>query len=215
MTDIATGAARLRTLWAGLAPHEAAYVNYVAVCSPGALRDIATYAAMYSHGPGADVLVGLATGTHTTTRAELDAVLAALAEVAANPAARDPHRAHSLALRDLLVQDLGESGDTAQVRALYRERTHLLAVLAGMYASVLVESAPDLPEYALLVVRLPTGQITRHIHPLDLDLLTHVTRVAPDHQLARWDGTDTATSHDRLRVLARMLVTDVDEDAGA
>lgn len=98
------------------------------------------------------------------------------------------------------------TADTDQVRALYRERVHLLAVLAALYPSVLLDTAPDLPEYALLVVHAPAGRMTWHIARRDVDLLRPVTeRADPGHPLARWDGTDKAGTLRRLAITAGTL----------
>lgn len=77
---------------------------------------------------------------------------------------------------------------------IYRERAHLIAHLTVLYPSVLVHDAdPDAPGWPVLYVTLPTGQVSWHIAPGDLDLLHHV----PAGQ-ATWDGHDTTEKYRRL-----------------
>lgn len=86
---------------------------------------------------------------------------------------------------------------------VYRERAHLVAHLAARpdYPSVLSYSDPDEPEWPVLTVHTPAGQLTWHIAPADLDLFAHVPVVAADDPLARWDGHTTDEKYARLRGL--------------
>jgi hypothetical protein len=68
------------------------------------LARLADQAAMYARGPGVDVVYTLATGHGTLTADDLDLAVAALAELAANPAARDNSRLHARVVRDRLAR---------------------------------------------------------------------------------------------------------------
>lgn len=67
------------------------------------LGELAAQAAMYSRGPGVDVLYVLATGHGTLTADDVDQAVTALAELAGNTAARDTVRAHARVLGDRLA----------------------------------------------------------------------------------------------------------------
>lgn len=201
-TKLETAVAEVRATWAALAPGEVARINDTALCTQDELRGIAGSAGLYAYGKGVDILRVLADGVPIADRPEIAAVLAALQIVVANPRAREDDRARAQALHDILAAVEEAAADTARERELYRERAHLLGLIAAHYPAVLVETAPDLPAYALLLVDTPHGQITRHINPRDLDLMAHVPRVDTDDPRAQWDGASTWLTHVRLRNLA-------------
>ena len=77
---------------------------------------------------------------------------------------------------------------------VYRERHHLIAHLAASYPAVMVLNAdPDEPDWPVLFITLPTGQVSWHIAPADMDLFRHV----PLGQ-AEWDGHDVKEKYERL-----------------
>jgi hypothetical protein len=77
---------------------------------------------------------------------------------------------------------------------IYRERAYLIAHLATLHPSVLVEGAdPAEPDWPVIYITLPTGQVSWHLSPDDTDLFGHVPRGA-----AVWDGHDTAEKYRRL-----------------
>jgi hypothetical protein len=83
----------------------------------------------------------------------------------------------------------------------YRDRAHLSAYLAAVNPSVLVHGAdPNEPDWPVLFVTLPTGQVSWHVSPDDLDLFDHVT---VGH--ATWDGHSTDEKNDRIRRYVDML----------
>ncbi|MFJ8746661.1 hypothetical protein ACIRL2_45900 [Embleya sp. NPDC127516] len=88
---------------------------------------------------------------------------------------------------------------------LYRERAHLVADLAARWRSVLVERAPDLPQFAIVYIHTVAGQMSWHINPTHLDLFGHVRVVDADHPLAQWDGHTTTQKYARLRALRSTL----------
>jgi hypothetical protein len=77
---------------------------------------------------------------------------------------------------------------------VYRERHHLIAHLAALYPAVLDHNAdPDNPGWPVIFIGLPTGQVSWHINPADLDLFAHVPA-----RTAHWDGHTTAEKYQRL-----------------
>lgn len=92
------------------------------------------------------------------------------------------------------------SADTAQIRALYRERAHLLALITAVLApdAVLSYSDPCLQQMAVLHVPSPAGPMTWHIHPEDLALFSHLSAVPATDPRACWDGADKPTVACRL-----------------
>lgn len=78
-----------------------------------------------------------------------------------------------------------------QLRAVYRERAHLVGLLTTLHPSHLEPDA----EWPVVFVNLPTGQATWHIAKADLDLFTHVrTDLVED-----WDGHTTEEKYARIR----------------
>lgn len=87
----------------------------------------------------------------------------------------------------------------AAIHGAYRERAHLVALLASMYPSHIGHTDRECPEYAVVIVRLPTGQAAWHISPDDLDLFTHVAREDAD----LWDRHTTAQKYERIDAFTR------------
>ena len=78
--------------------------------------------------------------------------------------------------------------------ALYRERHHLVSHLAAIYPAVMVMNAdPDAPDWPVIYLTLPTGQVSWHIAPRDMDLFRHVPVGS-----AEWDGHDVVEKYGRL-----------------
>lgn len=99
--------------------------------------------------------------------------------------------------------------ETDALTAAYRERAYLTAHLAAGYPSVLVEGADaSAPDWPVLFVKLPTGQVSWHISPDDVGLFRHVRRTmagmpdAPD-----WDGHTAEEKYARVDAHARLLAT--------
>lgn len=85
--------------------------------------------------------------------------------------------------------------------AVYRERAHLVAHLAAGYPSALVYGADPLtPNWPVIFIRLPTGQVSWHISPDDLDLFANVER-----GIEVWDGHDTTEKYRRVDAHTRAL----------
>lgn len=89
--------------------------------------------------------------------------------------------------------------------SVYRERAHLIALLAALYPAVMTH-VPDADEdgWGLVFLDLPTGQASWHIAPRDADLVQHVELVGQDDPRAQWDGHATEEKYDRIRAYARM-----------
>lgn len=81
---------------------------------------------------------------------------------------------------------------------VYRERARLVAHLATLYPSVLSFSDPTEPEWPVLYVDSPAGQLSWHIAPGDRDLFEHVSLVPPSDARAKWDGHSTEEKYARL-----------------
>lgn len=90
---------------------------------------------------------------------------------------------------------------------VYRERARLVAFLASLFPSVLSYADPDEPDWAVVYVSSPAGQLSWHIAPGDVELFAHVPKVTPDDKRAEWDGHDTPTKYERLAALATLAGT--------
>lgn len=94
------------------------------------------------------------------------------------------------------------AGDpVAALNAGYRERAHLVALLAADYPSYIGHTDPAEPDWAVVTVELPTGQACWHIAPADMDLFRHV-RIAIGRDRP-WDGHSTEEKYRRIADLAR------------
>lgn len=87
----------------------------------------------------------------------------------------------------------------AWLDALYRERAHLLALLATLYPSHLQYTTEE-PDYASLFISLPTGQTSWYISDDDVDLFTHVRT----DLLESWDGHTVEERAKRVAHAARI-----------
>lgn len=76
---------------------------------------------------------------------------------------------------------------------LYRERAVLTSHLSKTYPSAIFPSDPNEPDWNVLTVMGPTGQMTWHISPDDMDLFEHVER-----RHVPWDGHTTDEKYERL-----------------
>lgn len=80
--------------------------------------------------------------------------------------------------------------------SVYRERAHLVAHLAALYPSAFGVD-PAEPDWAVLYVQTPEGQLSWHISSDDMDLFPHVS---PVHHVT-WDGHTTEEKYARLDAL--------------
>jgi hypothetical protein len=88
----------------------------------------------------------------------------------------------------------------------YRERAHLVALLAAHYPSV-IAPALDLDEagWWIVYLRLDGRQASWHISPRDAGLFAYVERVAPDDRRAQWDGHTTEQKYQHIGALSARL----------
>ncbi|MFF1916146.1 hypothetical protein ACFVYE_32085 [Streptomyces sp. NPDC058239] len=86
--------------------------------------------------------------------------------------------------------------------ATYRERAHLVALLAALHPSHIGRTDPNAPEWAVVTVETPAGQMTWHIAERDMDLFAHVQ---PTNRICRgWDGHTTEEKYQRMRDLTEV-----------
>lgn len=78
--------------------------------------------------------------------------------------------------------------------SVYRERAHLVAHLAASYPSTIGYHDPKEPDWAVVIIDLPTGQASWHVSPDDMDLFTSVKR----SEINTWDGHSTEVKYARL-----------------
>ena len=85
-----------------------------------------------------------------------------------------------------------EQAEAERDRA-YRERAHLVALLAAMTSHAVIAPAPDVEERGWQIVYLVIGdrQASWHISPRDADLFAAVEHVDQDDPRAQWDGHTT------------------------
>lgn len=84
---------------------------------------------------------------------------------------------------------------------LYRERAALVAFLASRFPAVIAYSDPAEPDWPVIYIDGPAGQMSWHLAKGDLPLFLHVPRVAPSDPRARWDGHSTPEKYQRLAAL--------------
>ncbi|SDM76817.1 WDGH domain-containing protein [Streptomyces wuyuanensis] len=103
-----------------------------------------------------------------------------------------------------VVEDVADVRD-AMLRAeqerdgAYRERAQLVAHLASIYPSHIGYTDRSAPDWAVVIVQTPTGQMSWHVAPSDMDLFEHVPRSRPGGP--GWDGHTTEQKYKRLRAL--------------
>lgn len=103
--------------------------------------------------------------------------------------------------------------DSDRLRATYRQRNELAAVLASAFESVIATNDPQLPGLPVLYVHTPHGQLSWHLHPDDVDTVAAVSRspfVADDDPRARWDGHNDGRKASRLAAIAEQWHHDAD-----
>lgn len=89
------------------------------------------------------------------------------------------------------------------VDAAYRERAQLVALLASLYPSHIGHNDLAEPDWAVVIIEAPTGQLSWHVSPTDLPLFSHVQRTT---RICRsWDGHTTEEKYERVRDLIREI----------
>ncbi|MER6103599.1 hypothetical protein ABT115_15075 [Streptomyces sp. NPDC001832] len=100
-----------------------------------------------------------------------------------------------------MTQDAQQRAEQAEAAAdaTYRERAHLVALLAALHPSHIGHTDPAAPEWAVVIVETPAGQMSWHIAERDMNLFTHVQ---PTNRICRgWDGHTTDEKYARMRDL--------------
>jgi hypothetical protein len=111
-----------------------------------------------------------------------------------------PDMAEAFAAGMRAARDLAAATDAQPaINAAYRERAHLVAHLAAQYPSS-IGTDPAEPEYRVVYVQLPTGQVSWHVSRDDSDLISFLL---PDG--TKWDGHDTDEKYRRLDDHTQML----------
>lgn len=103
----------------------------------------------------------------------------------------------------------------ANLDGVYSERAHLVAALSKYWpASIERHDGEDWDDQwrNVVIIDLPTGQVSWHIALTDLDLFAHLPRDAG----RTWDGHTTGEKYDRLDDLAELdivtLLADLDRE---
>lgn len=78
--------------------------------------------------------------------------------------------------------------------SVYRGRARLVAHLTTIYPSTIGYTDPSEPEWAVVVVNGPHGQMSWHVSPDDMDLFGHVKR----DDTVVWDGHSDEEKYRRL-----------------
>ncbi|MGC5239039.1 hypothetical protein ACPXCH_04575 [Streptomyces albogriseolus] len=114
------------------------------------------------------------------------------------------HRARLAELEDLQHR---ASRTERERDGAYRERAHLVALLAAMTDGAVIAPAPDVDEPGWQIAYLTIGghQATWHISPRDADLFAHIEPVDPDDPRAQWDGHGTELKYARIAAYAAEL----------
>jgi hypothetical protein len=84
---------------------------------------------------------------------------------------------------------------------VYRERNRLVAFLAAQYPSHMGYTDPAEPDWAVVMVETPQGQMSWHVGQADQGMFNHVRRTKPTD--AAWDGHSTEEKYERLARLTR------------
>lgn len=115
-----------------------------------------------------------------------------------------------MAHSDYVVED---EAKTDTLDAAYREHAQLVSLLAALYPSSIGYFDRDAPEWAVVIIETPTGQMSWHISPSDIALFDHVEPSFPG--LRGWDGHTTEEKYERLRALVELQAFDNVHSAGA
>ncbi|MDT6983718.1 hypothetical protein ACFSUJ_12090 [Streptomyces lusitanus] len=112
-------------------------------------------------------------------------------------------------LREAELRTAGAARHNAEQErdGAYRERAHLVALLAAMTDGAVIAPASDVdePGWQIVYLRIGGRQASWHISPADADLFADVEHVATDDDRARWDGHTTDDKYARIRQHTRLL----------
>jgi hypothetical protein len=91
----------------------------------------------------------------------------------------------------------------ADVGLVYRDRARVVAYLAALFPSVIAYNDEQVPDWPVIYVDTPQGQLSWHLATSDLDLFEHVELLpsgTEDHR-AVWDGHSSDDKNGRLQNL--------------
>lgn len=91
----------------------------------------------------------------------------------------------------------------AQLDDVYRERAHLVALLAGILPSHMGYTDPGAPDWPVVIIEGPYGQLSWHVSPRDIDLFANVR--ATNENDRPWDGHTTGEKYGRVREMIANL----------
>ncbi|WP_199818666.1 hypothetical protein [Streptomyces leeuwenhoekii] len=110
------------------------------------------------------------------------------------------------------VEDVRLRAEQAEAErdGAYRERAHLVALLAALTDDAVITYAPDIDEPGWQIIYLTIGgrQCSWHIAPRDADLFPHVERVGALDVRALWDGHTTAEKYAHIAAHTAELATE-------
>lgn len=86
----------------------------------------------------------------------------------------------------------------AELKALYRERAHLVGFLTTLFPSHFGHTDPSTPGYGVATVDTPAGQMAWHVADADADVIPDQAKQTEPIQ---WDGHSTDEKYARLRDL--------------
>jgi hypothetical protein len=98
--------------------------------------------------------------------------------------------------------DTNRSGPFEALAYCYRERSQMIAFLACQYPAVICANDPNEPNWPVIYLKTPAGQLSWHLSRTDLDLFGHVPQVDPgDPAAPEWDGHTVEEKYERLAAL--------------
>lgn len=119
---------------------------------------------------------------------------------------REPSK---LVRRYLEIQVRAEAGNAdAERDAVYRERAHLVALLAAQYPAGYMPDRVPGSGWRIVYVALPTGQCSWHISPDDWRDLFQPLELPVG---TRWDGHTTEEKYRRIREHTAQVAQEADE----
>lgn len=84
--------------------------------------------------------------------------------------------------------------------SVYTERAMLVAHLAARHESCFVQDSNE-PDWPVVLIDLPTGQVSWHIAPDDVKYFPHVAW----DLTKEWDGHSTEEKYQRLNALTKEM----------
>lgn len=97
--------------------------------------------------------------------------------------------------------------DTDNINDVYTERAQYVAHVASQHFSRL--SVGESPDWPIIYIELPTGQISQHISKDDLHFFEGIPwnhDQKSDAEIIHWDGHSTKEKFDRLNMYTRQLI---------